>query len=59
MRNLQKIDLESYINDFKTLTLTIYFADDSDDQLDMLNKLISSAVDKHAPLVRTKRTRPP
>lgn len=47
--------LESYINDFKILPLTtVYFFDDTDDQLDMLHNVILPAVDIHTPLVRAK-----
>ena len=60
IRNLKHFDLETYINDFKTLPFsTVYSFDETDDQLDTLNKLILSVIDKHAPLVKTKFTRPP
>ena len=60
IRNLKHFDLETYINDFKTLPFsTVYSFNETDDQLDTLNKLILSVIDKHAPLVKTKFTRPP
>ena len=60
IRNLKHFDLETYINDFKTLPFaTMYSFNETDDQLDTLNKLILSVIDKHAPFVRTKFTRPP
>ena len=37
----------------------MYSFNETDDQLDTLNKLILSVIDKHAPLVKTKFTRPP
>ena len=55
IRNLKHFDLEIYINDFKTLP----FAIETDDQLDTLHKLILSVIDKRAPHVKTKFTRPP
>ena len=36
-----------------------YSFDDTEDQLDTLNKLILTAIDKHGPIVRTKFTGPP
>ena len=57
---MKNFELETYINDFKTLPFsTVYSFNETDDQLDTLNKLILSVIDKHAPLVRTKFTRPP
>ena len=60
IRNLKYFDLETYINGFKALTFTtVYSFNETDDQLDTLNKLILSVIDKHAPLAKTKFTRPP
>ena len=60
IRNLKHFDLETYINDFKTLPFaTVYSFNKTDDQLDTLNKFILSVIDKDAPLVKTKFTRPP
>ena len=60
IQNLKHFDLETYINDFKTLPFaTVYSFNETDDQLDTLNKLILSVIDKHAPLVKIKFTRPP
>ena len=59
MRNLKHFDLETYINDFKALPFaTMYSFNETDDQLDTLNKSILSVIDKHTPLVKTKFTRP-
>ena len=59
IRNLKHFDLETYINDFMALSFaTVYSFNETDDQLDTLNKLILSVIDKHAPLVKTKFTRP-
>ena len=60
IRNLKLFDLETHITDFKTLPFaTVYSFNETDDQLDTLNKLILSVIDKHTPLVKTKFTRPP
>ena len=37
---------------------TVYSFNDTDDQLDILNKLILSIIDKHAPFVKTIFSRP-
>ena len=59
MRNLKHFDLETYINDFQVLPFaTMYSFNQTDDQLDTLNKSILSVIYKHAPLVKTKFTRP-
>ena len=57
LKPLHKLDLETCINYFKTLPLaTVYSFNETDDQLDTLNKLILSVIDKHAPFVKTKFT---
>ena len=59
IRNLKHFDLETYINDFKTLPFaTVCLFNEIDDQPGTLNKLFLSVIDKHAPLVKTKFTRP-
>ena len=56
MKNFTK----EYYTDFSTLPFsTVYSFDNPDDQLVMLNKLILNCTDCHAPLKRTKFTRPP
>ena len=60
IRNLKLFDLETHITDFKTLPFaTVYSFNETDDQLNTLNKLILSVIDEHTPLVKTKFTRPP
>ena len=57
---MKHFDLETYINDFKTLPFSaVYSFNETNDQLDTLNKLILSAIDKQVPLVKTTFTRPP
>ena len=59
IRNLKHFDLETYINDFKALPFaTVYSFNEIHDQPDTLNKLFLSVIDKHAPLIKTKFTRP-
>ena len=59
INSYEHFNLETYINDFKTLPFaTMYSFNETDDQLDTLNKLILSVIDKHTPLVKTKFTRP-
>ena len=54
------MNLENYINDFSQLPLsTVYSFDDPDDQVETLNKLITDSLSRHAPIKRTKFTRPP
>ena len=60
IRNLKNFELEKYVQDFKVLPISlVYFFDDPSDQLDTLNKLILNAINEHAPLTKTKFTRPP
>ena len=57
---MKHLGLETYINDFKALPFaTVYLFNETDDQLDTLNKLILSVNDKHPPLAKAKFTRPP
>ena len=60
IRNLKRFDLETYTNNFRTLPFAVVYSfNETVDQLDILNKLILSVIDKQAPLVKTKFTRPP
>ena len=60
IRNSKHFDLETYVNDCKLLPFaTVYLFNETDDQLDTLNKLFLSVIDKQAPLVKTKFTRSP
>ena len=57
---MKQFYLKTYISDFDTLPFaTVYSFNETDDQLDTLSKLILSVIDKHAPFVKTKFTRPP
>jgi len=60
IRNMKNFDLTNFINDASTLPFSlVYTFDNADDQLDTLNKLLLSVIDNHAPLTKTKFTRPP
>ena len=59
IKKLKDFDLETYVNDFKTLPFsTVYSFNETHDQLDTLHKLIFPVIDKHSPLVKTTFTRP-
>ncbi len=50
----------NFVKDFKTLPFSvIYGVADPDEKLDILNSLITECIERHAPLRRTKITRPP
>ena len=56
----KSFNLENYINDFSQLPVsTVYSFDDTDDQVESLNKLIIDCLSRHAPIKRTKFTRLP
>ena len=60
IQNLKQFNLNPYINDFKTLPFAIVYSfNETDNKLDTLKKFILSAIDKHAPLVKTKFTYAP
>ena len=60
IRNEKLFDLNKYINDFSQLPLSIVFAlDDPNDQVNVLNQLITECINRHAPLRKVKLTRPP
>ena len=60
IRNMKNFNTKEYYTDFSTLPFsTVYSFDNPDDQLAVLNKLILDCIDRHAPLKRTKFTRPP
>ena len=60
IRNEKQFDETSYVDDFAALQFEIVFAfEDPDDQIRALNTVILECLDRHAPLRRTKLTRPP
>ena len=51
--------MNSYVNEISNLPFsTVYAFDDPEDQIDILNNLILSCIETHAPLKRIKLTRP-
>ena len=56
--NKKSLVSENYVTDFQQLPLNLYSFDDPDDQVAMLNKLITNCINIHAPLKRVKLARP-
>ena len=57
---MKNFNTKEYYADFSTVPfLTVYSFVNADDQVAMLNTLILDCIDRHAPLKRTKFTRPP
>ena len=60
IRDKRNLELDALKQDFAQLPLNLVFSTDEPEmQLDLLNKLIRECIDRHAPLRRTKVTRPP
>ena len=58
-RNLKNFELKKYVQDFKTLPISlVYSFDNPNDQLDTLDKLILNEINENAPLTKTKFMRP-
>ena len=59
-RDERDFDENDFLVDFETLPLSLVFSvDDPEVQVDILSSLIRECLDRHAPLRRTKVTRPP
>ena len=59
IRDEKNFNLENFKHEFSQLPFNLSFAfDDPDDKLDILNKLILSCINHHAPIKRVKITRP-
>ena len=57
---MKHFNIKDYIDDFKTLPLSlVYSFEDPDEQLDTLNNLILTRLERHAPLVKAKFTHSP
>jgi hypothetical protein len=51
---------EAFLQDISELPFsTVYAVDDIDEKIDIFNELLRSCIDRHAPLVRCKLSRPP
>ena len=60
IRDERNLDMEAFAKDFEALPLSlVYYTADPEAQVDMLSSLITECIDRHAPLRRTKVTRPP
>jgi exonuclease III len=60
IRDERHFDEKAFIKDFSTLPLNlVYSTEEPDDKLHLFNELIKSCLDRHAPLRKTKITRPP
>ena len=60
IRITKNLDEQSFINDFSSLPLSVVdYSDEPDEQIDMLNQMFSECLERHAPLRRTRITRPP
>ena len=60
VRDEKNLDMNKYILDFKQLpTSLVYAFDEPDDKNSVLNKLVNQCISEHAPIKRTKFTRPP
>ncbi len=60
IRSERHFKKNEYIQDFESLPFNIIYAiDDPDEKLEVFNKLIAECIEHHAPLKRTKITRPP
>ena len=60
IRNEKNLNEHAFQEDFSSLPLNmVYGLDCADDMVDAMNSLIRDCIDRHAPLRRTKVTRPP
>ena len=60
IRTERNLDMVAFTEDFEVLPLSlVYHTDDPEAQVEMLNSLITECIGRHAPLMRTKITRPP
>ena len=60
LRNEKHFTKSAFVEDFSKLPFQLVYAfDDPDDQISTLNSLIIECLERHAPLRRTKLTRPP
>ena len=60
IRNEKDLNMNDYVSDFKLLPTSLVFGfDDPNDQIAMLNKLITDCIADHALIKKIKFTRPP
>ena len=57
---MRHFNIKEYIDDFGTLQLSlVYDFEDTNEQLDILSKLMLECIERHEPLVKTKFTQLP
>ena len=60
IRSVKSICSEDFVCDVSELPFSLVYAvDDPDEKISILNDLLRTCIDRHAPLVRCKITRPP
>ena len=60
LRNEKQSDKQAFNEDLKATPFNlVYSVEDPDEKLEIFNSLLRTCVDKHAPLRKTKITRPP
>ena len=60
VRDENNLNMNKYILQFKQLPTSLAYAfDEPDDKISVLNKLVNQCISEHAPMKRTKFTRPP
>ena len=60
VRNEKVLNMNDHVADFKRLlTIIVFGFDNPNDQIAMLNKLITDCIADHAPIKKVKFTRPP
>lgn len=58
IRNEKNLDINSFVKDFVQLPL-VYSFDDPEDQISVMNNLITNSINEHAPIRKVKFSRPP
>ena len=60
IRNEKHLDMNAYLKDVSQIPFSIlYGLDDPNEKLSIFNELILNCINEHAPITRTKFTRPP
>ena len=60
IRITKHLEEQSFTKDFSSLPLSVVdYSDDPDEHIDTLNQVFSESLERHAPLQRTRITRPP
>ena len=60
IRNEKELNMDTYLQDISQTPFSlVYSMDDPNDKLSIFNELVLNCVNNHAPLIRTRFTRPP